>query len=272
LADFNRRKAERLTEINERGRTLKTEQDRLKAEIETLNNTLILIPTYEEKESIGSLSTQRDALKATAQDYFGIEGHGSLVERKNALESRIAAEREGVQEARDVVQAEVDSLDAQLDEAKALAYRFTQREAASKRVEELKAEEKRLAKEFEDLERQLFLVESFIKRKVALLSDRVNSKFEFTRFRLFNELVNGGIEQTCVATKDGVPLDAGLNSGGRTQVGCDIVRTLQEHFGLRAPLFVDNRESVTEIPAMKCQVVNLIVSPADKTLRVVKSR
>ena len=33
-------------------------------------------------------------------------------------------------------------------------------------------------------------------------------------------------------------------------------------------IWLDNRESCTEIPAMKGQVISLYVSPEDKTLRV----
>ena len=108
----------------------------------------------------------------------------------------------------------------------------------------------------------------FVKTKVALLTDRINSKFEFTRFKLFNELVNGGIEPCCEITVAGIGYNSGLNSAARTQAGCDVIRTLQAHYGLRAPVFIDNRESCTIIPEMGCQVVSLYVSPEDKTLRV----
>lgn len=48
----------------------------------------------------------------------------------------------------------------------------------------------------------------------------------------------------------------------------DIIRTLQEHFQTRAPIFCDNRESVTDLPAMGCQIISLVVSPEDKALRI----
>jgi len=114
----------------------------------------------------------------------------------------------------------------------------------------------------------LFLIETFIKRKVSMLNDKINSKFEIVRFRLFNQLVNGGIEECCVFTVNGVPYDGGLNAAARTQGGLDIIRTLQKHYGIAPAVFIDNRESCTEIPVMDCQIVNLIVSPQDKVLRV----
>ena len=112
------------------------------------------------------------------------------------------------------------------------------------------------------------MFENFIKAKVSMLTDRINGKFEVVRFRLFETQVNGGISECCVFTVNGVPYDGGLNAAARTQGGLDIIRTLQEHYGIAPPVFIDNRESCTEIPDMDCQVVNLIVSPVDKVLRV----
>jgi hypothetical protein len=37
---------------------------------------------------------------------------------------------------------------------------------------------------------------------------------------------------------------------------------------MKAPVFVDNREAVTELPSMSCQLISLVVSPEDKVLRV----
>jgi len=48
----------------------------------------------------------------------------------------------------------------------------------------------------------------------------------------------------------------------------DIIRTLQEHEGFFPPVWVDNAESVTELPSMKCQAIRLIVSEPDKVLRM----
>jgi hypothetical protein len=146
--------------------------------------------------------------------------------------------------------------------------RFRAREQGEKRIEELKKEEKKLAVEFEKLESELYLMDQFIKTKVSMLTDRINSKFEMVRFKLFNQLINGGIEELCEITVNGVGYNSGLNSSARIQAGCDIIRTLQQHFGMKAPVFCDNRESVTDLPKMDCQLISLVVSPEDKTLRI----
>ena len=152
--------------------------------------------------------------------------------------------------------------------AKVDADKFTRIEQGEKRINQLKEDEKRLAREFEELERQLYLIETFIKAKVSMLTERINSKFEIVRFKLFETQVNQGISECCEITVNGVGYNSGLNSAARTQGGLDIIRTLQKHYELSCPIWIDNRESCTEIPDMNCQILSLIVSPADKVLRV----
>ena len=50
--------------------------------------------------------------------------------------------------------------------------------------------------------------------------------------------------------------------------GIDIINTLCKHYDVYAPIFIDNREAVTKLEESQSQVVNLIVSGADKQLRV----
>ncbi|NLL89347.1 MAG: hypothetical protein GX228_10610, partial [Firmicutes bacterium] len=151
-----------------------------------------------------------------------------------------------------------------LEQAKA---RFEARESGLKRIEELKAEERKLAAEYEELERQLYLTEEFIRTKVRLLEEKINSKFKLARFKLFNTLVNGGIEECCETTFQGIPY-SNLNNGARLNIGLDIINTLAEHYGFEAPIFVDNAEAVTQLIPTTGQQIRLIVSAQDKKLRI----
>ncbi|WP_262247009.1 AAA family ATPase [Parapedobacter soli] len=138
---------------------------------------------------------------------------------------------------------------------------------ADVRIKELKDREKVLSQELADHEKQEFIMEQFDKAKSDELEVRVNSMFKLVKFRMFNRLINGGEEPTCVTLVDGVPFpDA--NNAAKIQAGIDIINTLSAHHGVTAPVFLDNRESVSEIPDTAAQVINLIVSPEDKELRV----
>src|SRR5690606_25271113 len=96
---------------------------------------------------------------------------------------------------------------------------------------------------------------------------RINSRFRRARFKLFRQLVNGGVEQTCETLLNGVPWPS-INGAGKIQVGFDIINTLAEHYGFAPPIFIDDAVTITNIPATKGQQIRLIVSKQDKTLRV----
>ena len=138
-----------------------------------------------------------------------------------------------------------------------------------RRIEELRRREQTLADEYAELERQTFLTEQFIRVKVGLLEERINSRFKLARFRLFEQQVNGALSEVCeVLGPDGAPFNGGLNNAARINIGIDIINTLAEHYGMTAPLFIDNAEAVNQLIDTPCQLIRLVVSEADTTLQV----
>jgi hypothetical protein len=102
---------------------------------------------------------------------------------------------------------------------------------------------------------------------VDLLDEKINSRFEFARFKLFEVQINQGLKDCCVTTYNSVPYGS-LNNARKVQIGLDIIKTLSEHYGIDMPCFLDNRESIVRIPEMKCQIISLYVSEQDKKLRI----
>ncbi|WDL99336.1 AAA family ATPase [Alicyclobacillus sp. ALC3] len=192
-----------------------------------------------------------------------------------AKQQEIAASNARITNLRDSVLTEVQRIRGELmdlrDElrrAEPKLAAFDQVRKLDERIAQLSADERRLAAEYETLEEQLYLTEEFIRTKVQLLEDRINGKFRFARFKLFEAQINGGVSETCQTTYNGVPYGSGLNNAARINVGLDIINTLSEHYGISAPIFIDNRESVTELIDVDAQVISLIVSARDKVLRV----
>jgi len=275
LAEFNARKAAELGRIQSEGKALKAQLDDIQAEQERRARQI------EAKEAEAArLEQEADAiqeriaqLRAAAPDPSQHPEYQRLAAQKADLQRQIDELRKSSAGLKAAVQEEITRVDSQLSALRQQLARIEQREALLKRIEELKAEERRLAAEFEELERQLYLTEEFIRAKVRLLEDRINSKFRLARFKLFDVQVNGGITETCetmAAAGPGQPLVpySDLNSGARLNVGLDIIRTLSEHYGFRAPIWVDNAEAVTRLIPVDSQVIRLVVS-ADKALRVV---
>lgn len=54
----------------------------------------------------------------------------------------------------------------------------------------------------------------------------------------------------------------------RLNSGLEVIDVLSRHFGVTAPIIVDNAESVTHLQTVDTQVIRLVVSKPDKKLRV----
>lgn len=199
------------------------------------------------------------------------------VDREKLLAKKYAllAKLEGTDDAaREDLIAELEqtrkNLQARIDEGRRKVALVEADERNKSRIKELLEKEKSLNGEYEKLEKIIFLCESFVRTKVDMLTAKINSKFSIARFRLFNEnIVNDGIAECCETMVDGVPF-TDLNNAMRINVGLDIIRTLSQHYNFVAPIFIDNAESVTNFIEMpNQQMISLIVSESDKTLRVV---
>ena len=144
-------------------------------------------------------------------------------------------------------------------------------EATQSRIESYKVEQKTLTQQVADQERVIETIEAFIRQKMQMVSDAVNKCFRYVRFRMFTERINGGIEDTCVMqiNSNGSYVDFwSANHAAQIAGGLDVIDTLSRIHGVTCPIFIDNREAITEIPDMEAQIINLYVSPEDATLRV----
>lgn len=139
---------------------------------------------------------------------------------------------------------------------------------AQARLEQLRQESQDTNAALEAVERTLYQMEEFTRFKASFLESAVNAPFRLAKIRLFREQANGGVEERCDVTVEGVPYN-GLNSAMQINVGMDIINALSEFYGVRVPLFVDNAESVTQLEEMQSQVIRLVVSEEDKELRIV---
>jgi chromosome segregation ATPase len=268
-AQFNKAKAERLETIAVEGKQLAARKTELENELGALREAMDKLqdelPALEQK--VADLKAEIDSIMQGAEPVEVTSEYAQLENRQNAIRGEINELIVNNSQAVNAIQKEVVALSDAITALEQAAAKLEARESGLKRIEELKAEERSLAAEYEELERQIYLTEEFIRTKVELLEGKINSKFRMARFKLFNTLVNGGIEETAETMYNGVPY-SNLNNGARIQIGLDIVRTLQAHYGFTCPVWIDNRESIVRLPEMDCQIISLIVSEKDKKLRI----
>ena len=269
LAEFNRKKAEQLEAINAEGRRLAARKSELEDELKDLLREQEMLeatlPGLEKKQE--ALQTEIKSIQDSLKNLEPSAEYIRLQKEHEEIQEQIRQAQEDVSTSVAAVQKEIDDLSDAIRALEQAQARLEARESGLKRIEELKAEERKLATEYEDLERQLYFTEEFIRTKVRLLEDRINSKFQMARFKLFEVQVNGALAECCETTYNGVPY-SNLNSGARLNVGLDIINTLAEHFGFAPPVWLDNAESVVNILPTRGQQIRLIVSGKDKKLRI----
>lgn len=163
----------------------------------------------------------------------------------------------------DSLKAKKQEIQEKIDEVKKILNQKEVVEKAKERVKELTQEQRELAQKVADTEKMLVLFEDFTKTKMDMLSMAINGKFSLVRWKLFDIQINGGMKETCELTLNGVPY-SDLNSAGKVQAGLDIINTMSAIYEVTAPIFIDNREGVNEIPEVKAQVINLIVTKDDE--------
>lgn len=153
-----------------------------------------------------------------------------------------------------------------LDEMYSRKARYENNLANRKRIAELEDEQKKLSETYNFAIDQMKLCEDFLREKVKMLEKEVNNLFSKVNFTMFKEQINGGYEEVCYATIDGVPFDD-ANNAAKINAGLDIIKTLQRVENVIAPIFIDNAESVTSFDELiNTQIIKLYVKENEKEL------
>lgn len=128
-----------------------------------------------------------------------------------------------------------------------------------KEIADLEEKGKQLAQMIADAEREEYTIAQFTKTKIDECEKRINSMFKVVSFRLFDYTLDGNAVETCIPLIDGVPYGS-ANTASKVNAGLDIINTLCRFYGICAPIFIDNRESVNDIITTESQIINLVVN------------
>lgn len=270
LAQFNLQKSKSLEDIDVTGKREKANRDALLEKNNKLTNEYESISKQitEKQDHLNKLDERLILLENSVADIMDNNQYTAKVQEKIDKSSELDKLRLSAQTSIQEVENEARALKNKRVSLQSELAQFAAVDQSKRRIDELMDQEKELAAEFEKQEHELYLTEEFIRSKVNLLEEKINSKFKYARFKLFEQQINGGLTETCETLYEGVPYSGGLNNAARINVGLDIINTLSEHFGVSAPIFVDNSEAVTRLINVNSQVVQLVVSETDKILRV----
>ena len=266
-AEFADRKKNRLAEIIAAGNAAKKKGISLSERISAKEAELEQAKTEWNKkaaeqskayEYMNSLPVEADL--SMNQEYQALQNTLSSLEMQlssmdtgEGVKQQLSIREKGIREELDALNRKFAAVDAN--------------ERVQERIEELQEEQRMVSQQVADQEQKIYLLEEFSRAKIEMLSSAINNNFKLVCFKMFEMQINGGMKETCEMTVNGVPYSS-LNNAAKLQAGLDVINSLSELYGISAPIWIDNRESVSEIPDVDAQVINLYVSASDKDLRV----
>ena len=270
LKQFNKNKSQEIEELNNSKERVVNDGKQIKPTIEKLEsqNNSLQIRVNEAEDKSQRILNKINQLKASSVNVTQTEEYKSVLNDINEINNK----RKDIKTTINDQLVNIDNQITELTQEKVEFENVKAIESSNKHLDdairELRMQEDNLLDEKEEYVHQNQVLKAFITTRVKMLTENVNNKFNIAEFKLFNQLVNGELEETCVTTVDGVEYSGGLNNAARINVGLDIINTLSQHYKITAPIFIDNAESITDIIPTEAQQIQLIVSGQDKNLRM----
>lgn len=283
LGNFNTDKLERLNAKVKQASAVKESTEQLKKTITSLDTQI-----NELENEIKQLDSQMPSLKTKLDTYKIVEDNRASFDLAAAVEERLKKDTDainlrvqikGIEDEiinpastpqvidTSLLRTQKMTLQAELT---ALRDKYANKatiERTNARITELHRMEENLSQELAGYEQQEFEIMNYEKARMDILESRINSRFSWVSFKMFNRNINGGEEPACECLYKGVPYPT-LNTEAKINCGIDIINVLCDHYRVSAPIFIDNRESVSSIIPTDSQVINLIVNPDCPTLTV----
>lgn len=266
--EFNRIKVQKLDSIESNNESLlnqvqkyTSEKESLKKELEEVNQTLEGLESELKEANEGLEALKQEMAKKHEAERARIQ------EEINQAEAQIKEYESGNVSVIQEIEEQINTLSKELSGINEAIANKALLERQEKRIEELRNQQNLLSEEYNTADRHNFLCEQFVVTKVSMLNDRINQKFKYAKFKLFEKQLNGGINEVCEVTYKGIPYKD-LNNAMRVNVGLDVINSISAHYGVSAPILIDNCESVNELLYTKAQQIRMYVSKSKQLLLV----
>jgi DNA repair exonuclease SbcCD ATPase subunit len=131
-----------------------------------------------------------------------------------------------------------------------------QAQKTDKNIAKLQEKLSEQARNLEQIDKELWLIEEFNRKKAEHIENMISGKFKITSWKLFELSLNGSLKDICEPYFEKVPF-SDLNTGARINIGLDICNTFAEFYNIQCPIFIDNSESITNWIPAPAQIINL---------------
>lgn len=266
--EFNTSKAKKLADIKAKGKKVAASIKELTASLNQAQKT------WEEAKKANDsacdkaedLSELVKVAESNAQKFQDTDEYKQLTAKIEKLNA--GAGQSDVEEKIKSLQAKIKEVQLSKADIDSSIADYGAVDRADKRIAELEAEEDELKTEVQKLDKEDFTIQEFMREKATTLENKLNSLFNLVQFKLTERQKNGELNDICETTVNGIPYSTDLNTGARLNAGIEIINVLSKHYGMTAPIFIDNAEAVNEIIKGDAQQIQLTVTN-DKKLKVV---
>lgn len=269
VAAFEKKKSQNLEEnvtqgkaARDRRNAAETELAEIVSEYKRLSQKLV-----EAEETLNKINAELVFIESSTQKFEDTDPYKKIQDQIKVVQQKILNATSDTAEEEQDLKEQIRQKRVLIAETQAKFQQIKGLSGYENRIEELKKEDAALKAQNQEIEKNLFLLDEFTRKKVSYLEESINSKFELVKFKLFNILKNGGLEEVCEATYNGIEYGTSLNTGARINCDLDIINTLSKEFGLSVPVFVDNTESVNDLHPIDSQMIELRVTK-NKSLKV----
>ena len=178
----------------------------------------------------------------------------------------LLTDRRGFESQKDATWKEAEKECASLRDALAAA---EQRDRMLDMIGIEEKEERKYADEVARLERLEFRAQEYAKAEVDSMEDALCRLFRVARWKMFSATLEGGLTEMCEVTNTaGVPYRS-MNDAMKILCGMDVIRVFSDRYGVRAPIFIDNAESITQKSFdTAAQVIRLVVTEGEELLTI----
>jgi hypothetical protein len=262
--NFNAEKAENLTNLSTHGKELKSTYNELKKQVQFDSTAAKQAQFNADHLQQKLLGLQKMFVTPPAWEMTSAyaDFQKQIADAKHSLEVISSASDKQVQ----TLQADLASIDSEINDIQQRKSNLELIKRQDARIEELKAQEKKLGNQLAQLDNLLYLADRFVQLKASDVEAEVNESFHSVRWKLFETQVNGGVKACCEAQVNGKDYGS-LSNAEKVNAGLDIVNTLGQKMGLILPVWIDNAESISHPMEICAQIINLYVSDQDQQLR-----
>ena len=165
-------------------------------------------------------------------------------------------------------QTEIDKKEEALQPIRQELAKIESRKDIQERIAKHETKYQDVGKQLISIEQQLELIKQFRIEKNKIMANRINSLFQINQFELFETTIDGTEKETYTTLVRGQQYETNANGAGRIQSGIELCEVFAKHYDLYLPLFIDNAESIVDIPATQAQQIRLIVDENFKKLNI----